>query len=158
MPDAYFDTHTYIAGPGEVKYIQELDPVYEFQHVRKANVVPCPSLCLNWLYFLKKHAIDLQDALLLEKPKLVKKVLKEQTGFDYKDLTQKSRQLTKEYLTAVQRLGVNISKWTLFIWGVKEDLGEQRAREKARLERTLKDAEMLSDLLKPFGKTPGTGV
>ncbi len=35
---------------------------------------------------------------------------------------------------------------------IKEDLGEQRAREKARLERTLKDAEMLSDLLKPFGK------
>jgi uncharacterized protein YllA (UPF0747 family) len=105
------------------------------------------------LRFLKKHAIDLQDVLLLEKPKLVKKVLKEQTGFDYKDLTQKSRQLTKDYLTAVQQLGVNISKMERCLYeAIKEDLGEQRAREKARLEKTLKDAETLSDLLKPFGK------
>jgi uncharacterized protein YllA (UPF0747 family) len=154
--DAYFDTHTYIAGPGEVKYIQELDPVYAFHGVRKANVVPRMSITLlepRTLRFLKKHAIDLQDVLLLEKPKLVKKVLKEQTGFDYKDLTQKSRQLTKDYLTAVQQLGVNISKMERCLYeAIKEDLGEQRAREKARLEKTLKDAETLSDLLKPFGK------
>ncbi|GAK57309.1 uncharacterized protein conserved in bacteria [Candidatus Vecturithrix granuli] len=154
--DAYFDTHTYIAGPGEVKYIQELDPIYEFHGVRKANVVPRMSVTLlepKTLRLLNKHAIELQDALILEKPKLVKKVLKAQTGFDYKELTQRARQLTKEYLTAVQQLGVNISKMERCLYeAIKEDLGEQRSREKARLEKTLKDAETLSDLLIPFGQ------
>ena len=154
--DAYFDTHTYIAGPGEVKYIQELDPVYKFHGVRKANVVPRMSVTLlepRTLRLLHKHAIELQDVLTYEKPKLVKKILKEQAGFDYKELTQRARQMTKDYLTSVQQLGVNISKMERCLYeAIKEDLGEQRSREKARLEKTLKDAETLSDLLRPFGQ------
>lgn len=154
--DAYFDTHTYIAGPGEVKYIKELDPMYEFHGVSKANIVPRMSITLlepKVLRLLKKYTIELQDVLTLNKPKLVKKVLKEQTGFDYKELTQKARQLTKEYLTSLQELGVNISKMERCLYdAIKEELGQQRAREKARLEKTLKNTETLSDMLQPFGK------
>ena len=154
--DAYFDTHTYIAGPGEVNYIKELDPVYEFHGVRKAHVMPRMSITLlepKALRLLKKHGIQLEDVLTLMKPKLVKKVLKEQTGFDYKELTQQARQLTKEYLTSVQELGVNISKMERCLYdAIKEDLGQRRSREKARLEKTIKNAETLSDMLQPFGK------
>ena len=154
--DAYFDTHTYIAGPGEVRYIKELDPIYEFHGVRKANVLPRMSLTLlepKVLRILKKLNISPQDALELEKAKLRKKFLKQRTGFDYKELTQKSRQLTREYLTTLKNMGIDIGKTERYLYNaIKENLGSQRAKEKANADKALTDVEHLSDMLMPFGK------
>ena len=155
--DAFFDTHTYIAGPGEVKYIKELDPIYEFHGVRKAEVIPRMSITLlepRVLRIVKKQNLRLQDILELERPKLIKKVLKEQTGFDYKDLTLKARQLTKDFLNALDQIGVDIRKTTqkTIHQAIKEKLGEQRAQEKAKMDQILKSTGLLSDLLMPLGK------
>jgi uncharacterized protein YllA (UPF0747 family) len=154
--DAFFGTHTYIAGPGEVKYIKELDPIYEFHGIRKAEVIPRMSITLlepRALRILKKQNLSLQDVFALEKPKFVKKVLKERTGFDYKELTQTARQLTQEYLETLKGLGVDIRKTQKYLHqAIKENLGEQRSQEKAKLESSLKSASLLSDLLMPFGK------
>jgi uncharacterized protein YllA (UPF0747 family) len=154
--DAFFDTHTYIAGPGEIKYIQELDPIYEYHGIRKADVIPRMSVTLlepRALRILKKQHVPLQDVLSLEKPKLLKKVLKKNTGFDYKDLTLQARQLTKDYLETLKELGVDIGKTQNTLHqAIKENLGEQRAQEKTKMEQTLKATGNLSDLLLPYGK------
>jgi uncharacterized protein YllA (UPF0747 family) len=154
--DAYFDTHTYIAGPGEIKYIRELDPIYEFHGVRKADVVPRMSVTLiepRVTRSLKKYHIRLQDVFESEKPKLLKKVLKEQTGFDYQGLSQKAKQLTRDYLDNLKKIGINISKTERDLHqAIKKNLGKQRTEEKTKGEKALKAAENLSDLLMPFGQ------
>jgi uncharacterized protein YllA (UPF0747 family) len=154
--DAYFDTHTYIAGPGEIKYIKELDPSYEFHGIRKADVLPRMSITLiepRVTRALKKYHLNLQDVFDLEKPELLKKVFKEQTGFDYKGLTQQARQLTRDYLDNLKGIGIDISETGRYLeQKIKAHLGEQRAQEKARAGNILKTVENLSDLLMPFGK------
>lgn len=154
--DAYFDTHTYIAGPGEIKYIQELDPIYEFHGVRKAEIIPRMSIALlepKALRLLKKHTLSLQDVLELEKPELLKKVMKERSGFDYKELSEKSQQLTKEYVAKLKELGIELGKKErIFSNTIKEYLGERRAQEKTKMENTLKAVGNLSDMLMPCGK------
>lgn len=154
--DAYFNTHTYVAGPGEIAYIKELDPNYEFHGVRKAKVLPRMSISLlepKAQRIVKKHNLSIQDVLELEKPKLLKKVLKEQTGFDYKALTQQARELTEEYLKNLKQMGTDISKMQRSLFqAIKENLGEQRAQAKANMEKPLEMVGTLSDMLMPFGK------
>ncbi len=154
--DAYFNTHTYVAGPGEIAYIKDLDANYEFHGVRKAEILPRMSLLLlepKAQRLLRKHNLSFQDVLGLEKAALLKKVLKEQSGFDYKALTQQARQLTKNYITRLQEIGVNLSKTERSLFqAIKENLGEQRAQEKARMDHTLKTIETLSDMLTPLGE------
>ncbi len=158
--DAFFDTHTYIAGPGEVKYIRELDPIYEFHGVRKAEVIPRMSITLlepKALRIMKKHNLTLQDVFELEKPKLLKKVLKEHTGFDDKNLKEKAHQVTREYLDKLKEIGVDLHKtehqlYQYLSQTLRESIGEQRAQEKENMEKTLQTVGNLSDLLMPFGK------
>ena len=155
--DAFFDTHTYIAGPGEIKYIRELDPIYEYHGVRKAEVLPRMSITLleaRAIRLLKKHNLSLKDVLETPRSKLLKEVLKKNTGFDYKDLTVRARQRTEEFLKSLEELGLDIRKTTekTIHQVIKENLGEQRAQEKARMESALQTVGLLSDLLLPYGR------
>lgn len=153
--DAYFKTHTYIAGPGEMTYIEDLDPQYEFHGVQKARVRPRMSVTLlepKVMRLLKKHDLQLEDILESEKAELRKSVLKEETGFDYNALQQHAAQITHTYLSQLQEIGINLGKSEKNIHQiVKEALGTMRAEEKAKTERVLQAAEQLSDMLKPFG-------
>ncbi|MBD3305308.1 bacillithiol biosynthesis BshC [candidate division KSB3 bacterium] len=154
--DAFFDTHTYIAGPGEMQYIKELDPIYEFHGIRKANIIPRMSLTLlepRAVRFMRKYDVALQDVLELEKSHLLKKVLKERSGFDEKHLRQQADQLTTEYVQALQAVGIELGKAEKDLrQAIKEEIGKQRAQEKAEMEKTLNAVGNLSDLLMPFGK------
>jgi uncharacterized protein YllA (UPF0747 family) len=154
--DAYFQTHTYIAGPGEIVYIKELEPIYEFHGVAKSWVVPRMSITLlepRVTRALKKYTIRLQDVVELEKSELLKIVLKAQTGFDYQELTHKAKQLTKEYIDNLKQVGIDISKTAPSLQqAIKDQLGERRAQEKAKTDTLLKAVGNLSDLLMPFGK------
>ena len=155
--DAFFDTHTYVAGPGEVKYIRELDPIYEFHGVRKAEVIPRMSITLleaRALRLLKKHGFSLQEVLETSRGKLLKKVLKNTTGFDYKELTVQARQRTEEFLASLEEMGIDIRKTTekTIHQAIKENLGEQRAQEKERMQQALQSTGLLSDLLLPHGE------
>ncbi len=155
--DAFFDTHTYVAGPGEVKYIRELDPIYEYHGVRKAELIPRMSITLldtRSLRLLKKHELSLQEVLDTPRNKLLKKVLKKTTGFDYKESTLQARQHTDNFLESLAQIGVDIRKTTqkTIHQAIKENLGEQRAQEKIRVGQTLQSTGLLSDLLLPYGK------
>ena len=102
---------------------------------------------------LKKQNLSLQDLFNLERPKLLKKVLKERAGFDYKELTQQARQITQDYLEELTTLGIDITKMQNSLHqAIKENLGEHRSQEKTKQDQTLKSVGLLSDLLVPYGK------
>ena len=155
--DAYFQTHTYVAGPGEIAYIRELDAHYARHGLQKAQVTPRMSVALiepKAARLMQKQQIALDDALTLEKAALAQHVIKTQTGFDFKTLTQQTNELTRAYFAQLRATGAAIERpfENAVSQALKEALGQQRAQENARAEKLRAAAENLSDLLHPFGQ------
>lgn len=154
--DAYFHTHTYIAGPGEMKYIAELDPVYRFHGVEKAAVKPRMSLTLlepKVVRLLKKNGIALDDVLTLDKGSLTKKVLKEKSGFDFKETLEQAVDLTGQYVGKLAGLGLETTAIERFLHEeVRKACGQKRTREKEKQNTLLESLQYLGDALKPYGK------
>ena len=155
--DAYFQTHTYVAGPGEIAYIRELDAQYALHGVKKAEVTPRMSITLlepKATRLMQKQQIALDDALTLEKTALAQQVVKTQTGFDFKALTQQANELTQAYFTQLRAAGAAIERpfENAVSQALKEALGQQRAQENARAEKLRAAAESVSDMLMPFDK------
>ncbi len=154
--DAYFKSHTYVAGTGEMKYIAELDPLYQFHGVKKAAVKPRMSVILiepRVARLLEKTAVSLQEVLTLDKVDLIKKGLKERSGFDYKELRLQADAATAAYLEKLAGLKLDTRDIRRLLGKeVKKICGKRRSGEKERHQNLLETLEFLSDNLKPFGK------
>lgn len=157
--DAYFHAHTYVAGPGEVKYLPELDPVYEYHGVKKAAVQPRMSVTLvepKVKRLMQKMEIDLEGIFEYTREELVKEVMEELVGFDFKEALKRAEKLTGELAEKLQATGLEsmeIKPLRKALQGeLKVAFGKMRAREKAKHEKVLKNIRFLSDSLKPFGK------
>jgi len=158
--DAYFNAHAYVAGPGEVKYIAQLDDAYEFHGVKKAAVRPRMSLTLlepKVRRLLDKTGLTLEQVTAVNKEELVKLVLKEKTegGLDFNQRLQEALTSTEAYLTGLEGLGFDPSD----IKGIRKYLrpemktfnGKLRAKEKEKHQRLLTDVSYLADALLPQG-------
>lgn len=157
--DAYFNTHTYIAGPGEVKYLAQMKPNYQFHRVQPANVQPRMSIALiepKTKRLLKKTGLTLEDIHSLAREELLKKTMTDETGFDAKTANHDADQLTRRLLESMENHGAppadlkNLRK--LLQTEIKKIFGQVRAREKEKIQKNLENAGSLSDLLVPFGK------
>jgi len=157
--DAYFHTHTYIAGPGEVKYLSELGPVFRYHHVKPAAVQPRMSIYLiepRVQRLMKRSGLSLDRVVELSREDLIKTALKDKASFDFNKILQQGNDYTDEYLEKLGKMGFdasdikNIGK--LLRGEVKKTTGKLRAVEKEKHQRLLADAASLSDNLKPFGK------
>ncbi len=159
LQDAYFHTHTYVAGPAEVKYLAELVPVFQYHGVKAAAVKSRMSLILiepRVKRIMKKRGIALEKILEITREDLIKEVMEEKTGFDFKETRQTGNRFTEEYLKKLETLGFEISDIKpikqFLLNEVKNALGRLRAREKEKHDQLLKDISYLSDNLRPFGK------
>lgn len=159
--DAYFNAHSYVAGPGEVKYIAGLDDQYAFHGVRKAAVRPRMSISLlepRVRRMMNKAGVSLEDILGHGREELIKKVLadKSQTGLDPNLAQQTGFRLTEEYLEQLDGLGLEKTEIKqlrkLLRPEIKKAMGQLRAREKEKHRKLLADVGYLSDNLMPFGK------
>jgi uncharacterized protein YllA (UPF0747 family) len=157
--DAFFKTHTYVAGPGEVKYLAELDEVYEFHDVKKSAVRPRMSAVLiepRTRRLLKKTGISLEQVMESSREELIKAVLIDKGDFDFNELTKNANRLTGQYLDGLEALGLDAADIKALDktlrQAVKQASGGLRAREKEKHQRLLNDAGYLSDNLKPFGR------
>lgn len=157
--DAYFNVHTYVAGPGEVRYLSEMDSQYELHGVNKAAVQPRMSLSLieprvNRL--LKKTGLTLEQVRQNSRDELVKLALNQHTGFDAGGIQKTAFTLTGKYLDQLAALGFEASELKAFRKNMQNDvkgmLGRLRAREKKKNKQLLDDAGYLSDSLMPYGK------
>jgi len=157
--DSYFQTHTYVAGPGEVKYLSELGPVYRFHGVKPAAVQPRMSVYLiepKVQRLLKRTGLSLNQVITTNRDELIKQILKDEASFDINRSMQKGNEYTNRYLDQLEKLGIHpsdLKKIRKFLQQeVKKSLGKLRALEKEKHQGLLKDTEYLSDNLKPLGK------
>ena len=107
--DAYFHTHTYVAGPGEVSYLAELGPGFQFHGIKPAAVQPRMSVYLlepKVQRLMKKIGLSLEEIVGIPRDDLLKHVLKDKTSFDFNESLQKGNHYTEEYLGQLASLGV----------------------------------------------------
>jgi uncharacterized protein YllA (UPF0747 family) len=157
--DVYFHTHTYVAGPGEVKYLSELEPVFQFHGVKNADVRSRMSISLiepRVRRLMNKTGLSLEQILESTREELIKEILKKKNIFDFNEALQRGNNLTEEYLGKLEGLGLETatikSLRKLLRQEVKNVLGKLRAKEKEKHRRLLTDVGYLSDNLRPFGK------
>ncbi|MDQ1352939.1 MAG: Bacillithiol biosynthesis BshC [Acidobacteriota bacterium] len=157
--DAFFHTDTYVAGPGEIKYLAELDPVYEFHGVKKAAVQPRMSITLiepKVKRLLKRIGFSVEDILQFTREEFLKEAMARETGMTFNEITDNANSLTTEFLAKLQALGLNDVEMKplrkLLQEEVKKTIGQLRSRTKGKASQLLKDAAFLSDNLKPIGK------
>jgi len=154
--DAYFKTHTYVAGPAEIEYLAGLDHMYDYHGVKKPQIIPRMSLTLlepRVMRQLKKTGLSVADVLDLDRAGLVKKVIKEQAGFDLRETEAKAEAAAREFIQALDGLGLQVADLgkRLSI-EVKALCGRKRASEKEKHEGLIKAAQFLSANIKPLGK------
>lgn len=157
--DAYFDTHTYIAGPGEVKYLAELGPVFQFHGVKPAAVKQRMSIYLiepRVQRLMKRTGLSLDQVVEYSREDLIKTALKDRASFDFNHTLQHGNDYTDQYLGKLETIGFdaadikNLRK--LLNVEVKKATGKLRAAEKEKYQQLLADAGSLADNLKPYGK------
>lgn len=159
LQDAYFHTHTYVAGPGEVKYLAEMGPQFEFHGVKQAAVQPRMSLTLiepRVKRLLKKRDVTIEEVLNTAKEDLLRQAMEKAVGFDFKETQRAGFELSGEYLDKLAQLGFETAELKgirkFLLDEVKKGCGNLRAREKEKHDQLLKDIVSLSDNLLPFGK------
>lgn len=154
--DAYFNTDTYIAGPGEIAYIKELDKFYKKHNVKKPKVKKRMSVKLiepKSARLLKKTGLSLDDILNTEKSNLSKLLLSTTHGFDIKNLSSKALQLTDAYLDQLENLEINFGRLKKqLVNKIKNILGKKRAELKKEIKNKIQSAEELHDRVIPYGK------
>ena len=157
--DAYFHTHTYVAGPGEVQYLAELGPVFQFHGVTQSAVQPRMSITLiepKVQRLLNRTGLTLQQVTGSSREELMKLALKDKASFDFNQSLQKGNDYTDQYLAQLESLGFDATDLKqlrkLLQQEVKKNLGKLRALEKEKHQSLLRDAGFLSDNLLPFGK------
>jgi len=154
--DAYFNTDTYIAGLGEVSYIEKLDSMYKKHSVKKANVKKRMFLTLvepKTVRLLKKTGLTLEEIEHTDKQNLEKLIVAKEHNVDFGKLTKEALLITKNYLSSLENLGINTKEMKKYlISNVKENLGNKRAKTKALIKNKIENSITLSNLLYPYGK------
>jgi uncharacterized protein YllA (UPF0747 family) len=154
--DAYFKTKYYVAGPGEVKYIQTLKPYYEKHKIKPAKTVNRMSLILiepKTKRLLKGTNLTLQEITTTKLQDIETLVVKKNTHFDFKSLKEKSATLTQNYLQQLNDLGINCKNIKKELNNtLKKELGQMRAQVKNNLSEKIKKARLLSNLNLPYNK------
>lgn len=156
IQDRFFNTHTYVAGPSEVKYISELDAMYRFYRVSKPDIQKRMSVVLiepKLSRILQKTDIDLKDILGSDKEDFLKKMLKSLAGFDHQAVARTSDRLMREFLSALEKLDLDTQTVRGFLGkAIQESVGKRRAQSKQSVADSLNRIQSLFDHLKPYGK------
>jgi len=154
--DAYFNTHTYIAGPGEIKYIEGLDELYKYHKVKKSNVKPRMSVSLiepRIKKLLKKTGLTTSDIDAKSREQILKDELIAFSGFDKKKISENLNRSINSLLKSFKLEGiepVNLKK--ILQMETKKLIGEKRKKIKIDFENEQKNIELIINNLKPFGK------
>jgi len=154
--DAYFKTHTYIAGPGEIKYIAELDHMYDFYSVRKPDIKKRMSIDLiepRTSRLFTRCGLDVKDTLSASIDILFKQIIKRETGTDLNKIKQSAAEITDAYIKEISGLGLETAGLNKLLYNeIKQIIGKKRSHEKTKLDTILQKAKECSDRVLPFGK------
>lgn len=153
--DAYFHTDTYVAGPGEVAYMMELDLWYDRHKAQKARVQPRMSAILvepRTKRLLERTGLTVAAVTAQRRETLLKLVRNRESGVDFPTMETELSQKTEEYLNTIEKLGLEPkSVRKVLAPAVKASLGKRRAEINAAINMQLTDTGELSDRLLPNG-------
>jgi len=154
--DAYFNTVSYIAGPGEVKYLKELSDNFSFHGVEPANVIPRMSIDLiepRIKRELKKSGITISEVDENNADEMSGIRLKDITGFDKKELIERSGSLAEDLITGLRELGLQPDKFSKKLNGdIKELIGIKRKNDKEKSDSAIRRISMIYRYLRPSGR------
>ncbi len=153
--DLYFKTHTYVAGPGEIKYIAELDDVYARHGARKARIEKRMSITLiepNVKRKLDKLNVGINEVVDVDNDKFVKNVFLRHSSIDFEEIEREIENHTATFLEQVKANGIDSTPAFEkdIMKSVKALIGKRRGEEKARLAAITKQAASVSSALYPF--------
>ncbi len=153
--DAFFNTDTYVAGPGEIKYINELDSQYDFFNIKKSKVTARMTLTLLESKVKKKlqrYNISISDVMGKNRDDFVKQIITGNGGSDWNKIRNEAVKKTETLFKELDNLGLNTRQLRrTTINSIKDLVGQERKSEKQKLTGVVKDAEFLSDSIYPNG-------
>ena len=137
--DAFFNTHTYVAGPGEIKYLAELDPIYEQHGIKKAAVQPRMSITLiepKVKRLLVKTGLSPEKILQSTREELLKIKIGKEDNLTFNEILENASTLTTDFLDKLQALGLEEAEIKplrkILQDEVKKSIGLMRAPPKAK--------------------------
>jgi bacillithiol synthase len=154
--DAYFHTHTYIAGPGEQRYIAELTPDYDRHGVRPAAVQPRMSVLLidtATRRRLKRTGLTPDEIIGVAADVLVKTAFTRALPFRWDEWTRQVRRETDDYIARLADLGAGLPRRTrsAIKRTAKDLVGGVRADYKSKRRSLLDAARRVSHTISPKG-------
>ncbi len=153
--DSFFHTDTYVAGPGEMAYIEKLDPWYERHGVKKARIQPRMSAILlepRSRRLLERASLTVDEVTGRNRETLLNLIRNRESGIDFRKLEHSTTEKTQHYLRELAERGLDILPIRKVLNpAVKAAIGKKRAAIHRGLRGELADAGELSDRLLPFG-------
>jgi len=154
--DAYFGTAGYLAGSGEVKYLSELETNYRFHKVKPAKIIPRMSIDLiepDVKRNMERLALGITDIDKCDMDDMIKKKIKEITGFDKKEVLKDTEDITNIFINELENLGLSIGRLKKDIKReIKGMIGLKRKSDKEKSLNVTNRVEMIYKKLKPFGR------
>ena len=154
--DLYFNTHTYVAGPGEIKYIEELDPFYQYHQVSKARTEKRMSLTLiepKVKRLFGKLKLEILDVDQQNRDEFVNSLLKKFHQFDAAQVLKGAKGMIDGFMRQLDQLDLETQTLRKKIYSqIKEMIGKKRARIKEEQADIVNKAGIIHDYLFPFGQ------
>lgn len=154
--DAFFNTHTYVAGPAEVRYLGALNDLYAAHGVTPARVQPRMSVTLmdpRTKRLLDRSCLDMDRLMATDSHQLHGLILHHCGNVDMTELQSDAHAAVDSLLNQLTRLELDDPGFRKTVTrGLKELLGKKRADQKNRLSDQIADGEELLRRLKPGGK------
>ena len=156
LQDAYFKTHTYIAGPSEEIYLKNLKEQYHFHQVKPPKIQKRMSATFiepSIKKTLKKLDLSLDFFLNKEQNNLIKDYFISKGDLNLPQLKEKFQKINHHYFTQLESLNIEkkeIEKW--LFQKSKEIIGAKRKKLKEKREKEIKNLQFISTSLTPYGK------
>jgi uncharacterized protein YllA (UPF0747 family) len=154
--DAYFDTDSYVAGPGERSYIADLDEGYLFHQVKKPQIVSRMSITLiepRVARFLRKQSLTAAEIINTTAADASNRILQQASGLDVKSIAANADEFTDRYLNQLSGLNLNAKKIARVLKpAVKEETGRLRAELKQLQQKQLAELQAAYQSVLPFNQ------
>ncbi len=154
--DSYFSPTAYIAGPGEIKYLNKLGDYYNFHKVSPATVIPRMSIDLiePAVYRnMKKLGLEIGEINKSDIDSMKRNVAKQLSGYDKNSIEKKALELAGSFISEMEKLGLSTGKFKKnFFRNIKALTGQKRKSEMEKISGSINKVEMIYRHLKPFGK------
>lgn len=154
--DHYFHTHTYVAGPGEITYISQLDPFYQYHRIKKSRIEERMSLTMiepKVKRLLAKLKLDTAQLELQTRDRFVKTLFQSFTRFDARQVLADARMAGEEFISRVEQMGLEVRDLRKAVQSrLKEMVGKKRAWYREEQAERVAKAGVIHDHLFPFGQ------